>query len=72
MSVTGTSDFYKHSLCSCGCTADIVNVELKGALGLPPVPPLYVAQGEGRRISELIANAVERNHHAPKGASMSR
>ena len=71
-SITGTSDYFAHSACDCGCTADVVNVELKGSLGLPPVAPLHVAKGEGRRISDLIATAVEKNHLAPAQEAMAR
>mmetsp|Transcript_36322 Transcript_36322/g.111377 ORF Transcript_36322/g.111377 Transcript_36322/m.111377 type:complete len:218 (-) Transcript_36322:23-676(-) len=60
--ITGTNDYYAHSACDCGCAADVVNIELKGSLGLPAVAPLHVPKGEGRRISELIASAVEHNH----------
>lgn len=71
-SITGTSDYFAHSACDCGCAADVVNVELKGSLGLPPVAPLHVAKGEGRRISDLIATAVEKNHLAPAQEAMAR
>lgn len=42
-----------------GCEADDVQVDLSKELGLPPVPPLRVANGTGNEIAESIRRAVE-------------
>ena len=61
------------SLCDCGCSADVISVELNAELGLDPVRPILVKKGQGYKISAMITRAVEdAQAKAPPAAKMSR
>ena len=72
-SVAGVSDYHVNSMCDCGCSADVISVELNAELGLDPVRSILVNKGQGYKVSAMITRAVEEaQSRAPPSASMQR
>ena len=60
-SVAGVTAHEASSWWDCGLSADEVVVSLNMELGLPPLPPLAVQSGSGRKVAQIIQAALEQH-----------